>query len=64
MKVLSAVSLRQDHVQSFSDLGRCYWTDVLKRSNVIVSPPQVTNAGRPMESRNFKGIWLRVSTIY
>lgn len=25
-EVLSAVSLRQDHVQSFSDLGRCYWT--------------------------------------
>lgn len=55
MKVLSAVSLRQDHVQSFSDLGRCYWTDVLKRSNVIVSPPQVTNAGRPHGIQEFQG---------
>jgi len=55
MKVLSAVSLRQDHVQSFSDLGRCYWTDVLKRSNVIVSPSQVTNAGRPHGIQEFQG---------
>ena len=57
--MLSAVGLRQEHVQSFSDLGRCYWTDVLKRSNVIVSPSQVTSRQADTESRDFKGIWFK-----